>query len=165
MDYSPWILQARTLEWVAFPFSGGSSQPRDQTQGSHIAGGFFTSWATRETQIESTTSQFCIFLVINIRTLTYPLCSPTDAALIPSILLSASRLLWARQNLTTFPPVTTSHFETVWNAHQDYCWFFSYSQYLFRCNYIFYSFPVTVFCCCSLKGYFLAILSQKGPEW
>ena len=29
-------------------FSRGSSQPRDQTQVSHIAGGFFTSWATRE---------------------------------------------------------------------------------------------------------------------
>ena len=42
------ILQARILEWVAFPFSRGSSQPRDRTQLSHIAGGFFTSWATRE---------------------------------------------------------------------------------------------------------------------
>ena len=31
------ILQARILEWVAFPFSRGSSQPRDQTQVSHIA--------------------------------------------------------------------------------------------------------------------------------
>ena len=40
------ILQARILEWVAFPFSSGSSQPRDQTQVSYIAGGFFTSWAT-----------------------------------------------------------------------------------------------------------------------
>ena len=37
------ILQARILEWVAFPFSKGSSQPRDRTQVSHIAGGFFTS--------------------------------------------------------------------------------------------------------------------------
>ena len=37
------ILQARILEWIAFPFSGGSSQPRDRTQVSHIAGGFFTS--------------------------------------------------------------------------------------------------------------------------
>ena len=44
------ILQARILEWVAFPFSRGSSQPRDQTQVSHIAGRFFTSWATREAQ-------------------------------------------------------------------------------------------------------------------
>ena len=33
------ILQARILEWVAFPFSRGSSQPRDRTQVSHIAGG------------------------------------------------------------------------------------------------------------------------------
>ena len=42
--------QSRILEWVAFPFSRGSSLPRDQTQVSHIAGGFFTSWATREAQ-------------------------------------------------------------------------------------------------------------------
>ena len=44
------ILQARILEWVAFPFSRGSSQPRDWIQVSRIAGGFFTSWATREAQ-------------------------------------------------------------------------------------------------------------------
>ena len=42
------ILQARILEWVAFPFSSGSSQPRDWTQVSRIAGRFFTSWTTRE---------------------------------------------------------------------------------------------------------------------
>ena len=49
MDYTVHgILQARILEWIAFPFSRGSSQPRDQTQVSRIAGGFFTSWATRE---------------------------------------------------------------------------------------------------------------------
>ena len=42
------ILQARILEWVAFPSSRGSSQPRDGIQVSHIAGGFFTSWATRK---------------------------------------------------------------------------------------------------------------------
>ena len=44
------ILQARILELVAFPFSRGSSQPKDQTQVSRIAGRFFTSWATREAQ-------------------------------------------------------------------------------------------------------------------
>ena len=42
------ILQARILEWVAFPFSRGSSQPRDRTQVSHVAGRRFTVWATRE---------------------------------------------------------------------------------------------------------------------
>ena len=51
MDYAVnGILQARILEWVAIPFCRGSSQPRDQTQVSHIAGRFFTSRATREAQ-------------------------------------------------------------------------------------------------------------------
>ena len=52
---NPWtgVLQARILEWVAFPFSRGSFQPRDRTQVSHIAGGVFTTWATREAQNES----------------------------------------------------------------------------------------------------------------
>ena len=44
------ILQARMLVWVAIPFSRGSSQLRDQTQVSCIAGGFFTIWATGEAQ-------------------------------------------------------------------------------------------------------------------
>ena len=56
MDYSPpvssvhEILQARILEWVATCFSRGSSPPRDRTQVSCIAGGFFTIRATREAQ-------------------------------------------------------------------------------------------------------------------
>ena len=51
MDYTiHGILQARILEWVAFPFSRGPSQARDQTQVSCIAGRFFTIWATREAQ-------------------------------------------------------------------------------------------------------------------
>ena len=54
MDYSlpgssvQGILQTRILEWVAIPFSKGSSQPRDWTQVPCIAGRFFTIWATRE---------------------------------------------------------------------------------------------------------------------
>ena len=45
------ILQARVLEWVAIPFSRGSSQSRDRTQVSCIADGFFTNWAIREAQV------------------------------------------------------------------------------------------------------------------
>ena len=49
MDYTVHgVLQARILEWVAYPFSSGSSQPRNWTGISWIAGGFFTSWATRK---------------------------------------------------------------------------------------------------------------------
>ena len=43
-----WVFQAGILEWVAISFSRGSSQPRDWTQLSCIAGRFFTDWATRE---------------------------------------------------------------------------------------------------------------------
>ena len=42
------ILWARILEWVAIPFSRGSSPPGDWTQVSCIAGRFFTVWVTRE---------------------------------------------------------------------------------------------------------------------
>ena len=51
MDHSPpgssvhGVLQAITLEWVAIPFSRGSSWPREQTQVSRITGRFFTIWA------------------------------------------------------------------------------------------------------------------------
>ena len=42
------ILQARVLEWVGMPSSRGSSQLRDQTQVSRIAGSFFIIWAPRK---------------------------------------------------------------------------------------------------------------------
>ena len=42
------ILQARILEGVAMPSSRRSFQPRDWSQVSCIAGGLFTTWATRE---------------------------------------------------------------------------------------------------------------------
>ena len=54
MDCSPpgssicGILQAGILEWIAMPFSKGCSQPRDQTWVSHMAGKFFSIWATRK---------------------------------------------------------------------------------------------------------------------
>ena len=44
------ILQARTVEWVAMTSSRGSSQPRDHTQVSCIAGRFFTIRASGEAQ-------------------------------------------------------------------------------------------------------------------
>ena len=47
-SYVHGILQARILEWVAMSSSRGSSQPRDWTQVSCIAGKFFTTWAIRE---------------------------------------------------------------------------------------------------------------------
>ena len=46
----------RILEWVAYPFSSRSSQPRNQTGVSCIVGGFFTSWAMRKALKQNTYS-------------------------------------------------------------------------------------------------------------
>ena len=55
------ILQNRILEWVAIPFSRGSSQPRDWTQISLTAGGFFIIWegvSTYKMIFGKTTTEF-----------------------------------------------------------------------------------------------------------
>ena len=57
------ILQARIPEWVAVAFSRRSSQPRDWTQVSHIAGEFFISWATREAWLWAFPAQAHSFFV------------------------------------------------------------------------------------------------------
>ena len=53
------ILQARILEWVAILFSRGSSQPKDQMQVSHLAGGFFTVLATKEGRV-----YMCVYVCV-----------------------------------------------------------------------------------------------------
>ena len=65
MDYTVHgILQARILEWVAFPFSRGSSQPRNQTGVCCIAGEFFTSWAIREAHLVLLAAFICCLNVL-----------------------------------------------------------------------------------------------------
>ena len=76
------IFQARILEWVAFPFSSGSSQSRDRSQIFCIAGRFVTSWATREAQ--------------------------WSLQLILKLIISQSFLRWSKRvlgdSLSSFPP-------------------------------------------------------------
>ena len=64
------ILQASILEWVAIPFSRGSSWPRDWTQVSCIAGGFFTIWATREALMSRFNPKGCWHIPLNARVAT-----------------------------------------------------------------------------------------------
>ena len=52
------ILQAGIVNWVAIPFSRGSSQPRDQTPVSCITGRFFTVGATREAPVKFLSENF-----------------------------------------------------------------------------------------------------------
>ena len=76
------ILQARRLERVAVPFSRGSSQPRDRTQVSYIAGGFFTVWDTRKTLGEER-----IQAIKHIFSIWFPLLSWSFLLLLWSLLL------------------------------------------------------------------------------
>ena len=66
----PGILQARILEWVAYPFSRGSSPPRNQTGVSCIADRFFTSWACKEAPVHSelvnTLAGFLFFICLTV---------------------------------------------------------------------------------------------------
>ena len=52
------ILQARILEWVAYPFSRGSSCPMNRTWISCIADRFFTSWANEKPHYVPNTTLF-----------------------------------------------------------------------------------------------------------
>ena len=61
------ILQARIPEWVAIPFSKASSQPKEQTRISFIAGRFFYHWATREAQFVVTSVIINAFLTTQYR--------------------------------------------------------------------------------------------------
>ena len=66
MDYTVHgILQARIQEWIAFPFSREFSQPRDWTQVSNIAGGFFTSWAIWEALDCLLLCIFIFYMILN----------------------------------------------------------------------------------------------------
>ena len=58
------ILPARVMEWVAMPSSRGSPQPRDRTQVSCIAGGFFISWATSQDQCRLAEAYFCLNVLL-----------------------------------------------------------------------------------------------------
>ena len=77
MDYTVHgNLQARMLKWVAFPFSKGSSQPRDWTQVSYIAGVFFTSEPTSLTYfalITEKADERCETVNINTETFSAPI--------------------------------------------------------------------------------------------
>jgi len=62
------IVQARILEWVAIPFFGESSQSKDWTWVSHIAGRSFTVWTTREVH-HSSLQQALLMILFSSETL------------------------------------------------------------------------------------------------
>ena len=116
--WSPGILQAKMLEWVAFPFSRGASQPKDGTQVSHIAGGFFTSWAK--------SSHTCMRLSrLQIQLILFFLYIPLSPSLYQHCFLRLSRLACIAQ------------IDIQLLCLESYNWFFSFSsaemKELFNC--------------------------------
>ena len=89
------ILQARILEWIAIPFSRGPSWPRDGTQVSCIAGGFFTGWATRE-------AYFHYVRLSSVAQLFPTLCNPMDWLQLPCRLSFPARLPCSFPSLSGF---------------------------------------------------------------
>ena len=106
MDYTVHgILQARILEWVAFPFSRGSSQPRDRAQVSRIADGLFTCWATRVK--EQNNKEWCQH---------HPYCvivSETPAAIWFKCMI---QVLWLPRQ-TSPRALWRPHYEVLWFPH------------------------------------------------
>ena len=120
---APWSmgsLQARILERVAMPSSRGSSQSKDRAQVSCIAGGFFTSWATRE----ALSPLVCVYnwLTQNqLSTLNSGITSSRKSSLIPRDILCVFHFLVL--TLTThcynYFPHLTANFLEQWQCHSS----------------------------------------------
>ena len=87
----PGIFQARILDWVAVSFSRRSSQPRDQTQVSHVVGRCFTIWATGEVKINWDNVKMLTDTVQNYSSLLLCVNSSQHACWVASV---ASDCLW-----------------------------------------------------------------------
>ena len=93
------ILQARILEWVAYPFSRGSFWPRNWAWVSCIAGGFFTNWATREAFSNGT--QGYKVVITSLTTPSPPSCGTSVCPPCGLLAPSHSRLLLWRVSIPT----------------------------------------------------------------
>ena len=98
------ILQTRLLEWVAIPFSRGSSQPSDQTQVSCTAGSFLTIWATREACVVVLNSRSVLFS----RSVVSNSVTPRTAAHQASLSFTISRSLLKLISIKSVMPSTIS---------------------------------------------------------
>ena len=120
------ILQARILKGVAFPFSRGSSQPRDRTQVPHIAGGFFTSWAT-----------MCVIIKVLVSRLAPPALWGESLTITAESILCLSP--WSRGVAPGRSSFTTSKYLSLWlSVSSSYmtpsCFYFSVCENLDTCG-------------------------------
>ena len=119
-------LQARILERVAFLFSRGSSQSRDPTQVSHIAGRSFTSWAQREalSKISSLQTPCAIHLrvIVDQISLIIILSAQQTLFLSDPTRLSVTTALWHREYYPHFKEKLNSSLESVYQGYLRWKW-------------------------------------------
>ena len=101
----------RILEWVAYPFSNGSSPPKNRTEVSCIAGRFFTRWATRESPLFP--SQISILIPIPF------LSSPSPPKASPSLYTLKPRTSVSTASALDFITPST---QVAIRSHQFYLW-------------------------------------------
>ena len=135
MDYTVHeIPLARILEWIAF--SRGSSQPRDEAQVFCIAGGFFTSWATREAPLEHTHIYYWFCFSEEPFSTSLFLLSPSLCYMV-LVMPELSILAITSQWKYTFPSGLVK-----WSITGHYQWPFQLKLYFPHCLY--YSFVVVI---------------------
>ena len=102
----------RILEWVTIPFSRGSSQPRDRTQGSCIAGGFFAISATRKSlnNTQWNTIDFLKYLFICLFIWLPRVLAVVCGTYFPDQGLNPGPLHWEHGTLATGPPGKSPHY-------------------------------------------------------
>ena len=113
--YSPWSSPGQNtgVEWLAVPFSKGSSQPRDRTQVSRVAGRFFTNSATREAQLGGSV-QFSRSVVSNsLRPHRRQHAKPPCPSPAPRVYSNSCPLsLWCHPTISSFVAPFSSHLQS-----------------------------------------------------
>ena len=116
------ILRARILEWIAIPFSGRSSRPRDQTQVSYVAGRFFTFWVTGKASYKISFIKALIPFMMALSS--WPnLTFQWPHLLIPSPLgvMISTHECWGRYNIQTIAAKGNSEKDlALWLWYDDY---------------------------------------------
>ena len=125
------IFQAKILEWVAMSSSMRSFQPRDWSQASHTAGGFFTVWATRKSLYIHSRSSMNNFRITHIHEMVFILWLPLYIHALsfsdPWELTQASLMLWFSIGLDQ----PKEHQQN--RRARGYFWYFSFNTFLPYC--------------------------------
>ena len=130
MDCSPWNSPGQNTGWGVFSFPRGSSQPRDWTQVSHVAGRIFTSWATgkpKNTGVSSLSLLQGIFLtqesnwgLLHCRQILYQLSYPPTCALV--IRTFALVILKLKSDLILKELMAKNHsYHSIWDLMSVSC--------------------------------------------